>query len=212
VSFKAGLIVGAAIAGLQVLFGHGHFEYQHATLRGNPVLALAIPAVLVPLAIVWGWTWVSDHWSGRSTPRLLLYTLYTLGLVLGVAAEFPAEYLMFPPTDTVLSVSGFADRVVIGIAFALPVVALAAALYWAFGSGRVSIALPTLALSYFAGLSLALILPTLTMGTVAGTAAGHAWRSPGARTLIAILVVLLMLVGTFELPLAAAALLTRVAR
>ncbi len=205
-SFRRGLIVGAAIAGLQVLVGHGHFEYQRTTLTGNPVLAIAVPVVLIPLAIVWGWTWVSDHWSGRSTPRLLLYTL---GLVLGIAAEFPAEYLLFPPADAGLSLTGFVDRVVIGIAFAVPVVMLAAALYWAFGSGRVSIALPTLALSYFAGLTLALILPTLTMGTVAGTAAGHAWRSPGARTLIAILVILLMLVGTFELPLAAATLMTR---
>jgi len=42
------------------------------------------------------------------------------------------------------------------------------------------------------------------MGAVAGTAAGHAWREPGARALIVVLVVFIMLVAAVELPLAAA--------
>ena len=41
-------------------------------------------------------------------------------------------------------------------------------------------------------------------GAVAGTAAGHAWREPGARALIVVLVIFIMLIAAVELPLAAA--------
>ena len=46
--------------------------------------------------------------------------------------------------------------------------------------------------------------PKSRVGAVAGTAAGHAWREPGARTLIVVLVIFIMLVAAVELPLAAA--------
>ena len=198
-SLLRGVLVGAVIVGLQVAAGHVRLEYNKYSFAGNGTLALAVPALLLPLAIVWGWTWVSDRWSGRSGPRLLLYTV---GLVAVVASAFAIDYWVYPPEGTALSVATVADLTLVGWLFVLPVVAFAAMLYWAFASGRVSAKFPILALSYFAGLGLALVLPTLTMGAVAGTAAGHSWRSPGARTAIAFLVVLLMLVAIFELPLA----------
>jgi len=61
-----------------------------------------------------------------------------------------------------------------------------------------------LAIAYLIGLPLGLVFPPAAMGAVAGTAAGHAWREPGARALIVVLVIFLMLVAAVELPLAAA--------
>ena len=87
-----GLTFGMVIAGLYLLAGHVQIENTRFSFRGNSALALAVAAVLVPLAIVWGWTWVSDRWSGRSGPRLLLFTL---GLIVGTALAFPLDHLVF---------------------------------------------------------------------------------------------------------------------
>ena len=63
----------------------------------------------------------------------------------------------------------------------------------------VPVVLLPLAIGYVGGLFLALVLPTLTMGAVAGTAAGHSWQKPRARGAISFLAVLVLLVGVFEL-------------
>lgn len=202
-SLIAGLIAGLLIAGLYVLAGHFRIQTEQFTVSGNGTLALATASVLVPLAILWGWTWVSDRWSGRSGPRL---ALFTVGLVLATAAAFPL--------DSIVRASALPDRVVFdpsvsivavdGVLWIVPIVAIAAILYWLFGSGKLPVALPTLAFGYLIGLPLGLLFPPAAMGAVAGTAAGHAWREPGARTLIVILVIFVMLVAAVELPLAAA--------
>lgn len=199
-SLLRGLVAGLLIAGLQIAGGHAWLDYQHVSLHGNGLVAVAVPVFLLPLAIAWGWTWVSDRWSGRSGPRLLLFTL---GLVIGAASAFPVEYLLYPPAEGT-STATAVDHIALGVLFVLPVVALAALLYWAFASGRVSVSFGTLAIGYLGALGLALFLPTLTMGAVAGTAAGHSWQNPRARGAISFLVVLLMLVGVFEIPMAAA--------
>ena len=103
---------------------------------------------------------------------------------------------MFDPSVSIVAVDG--------ILWVLPIVAIAAILYWLFGSGKLPVGLPTLAFGYLIGLPLGLVFPPAAMGAVAGTAAGHAWREPGARTLIVVLVIFIMLVAAVELPLAAA--------
>lgn len=201
-SLIAGLVAGLIIAAIYLLAGHFRIETPQITISGNSTLALGLASVLVPLAILWGWTWVSDRWSGRSGPRLLLFNL---GLVLATAAAFPL--------DAVVTASG-PDRIVFdprisvnavdGVLWVLPVVAIAGILYWLFGSGKLPVGLPMLAIAYLVGLPLGLVFPPAAMGAVAGTAAGHAWREPGARALIVILVIFIMLVAAVELPLAAA--------
>jgi hypothetical protein len=202
VSFIAGLIAGFVIAALYVLAGHMRIETPQFVLSGDGALALATASVLVPLAILWGWTWVSDRWSGRSGPRLLLFNL---GLVLATAAAFPLDSIVrasapdrivFDPSVSIVAVDG--------VLWIVPIVAIAAILYWLFGSGKLPVGLPTLAFGYLIGLPLGLLFPPAAMGAVAGTAAGHAWREPGARTLIVVLVVFIMLIAAVELPLAAA--------
>jgi hypothetical protein len=200
VSIITGLIIGIVIAALQLVAGHADIEYQTLSLRGNGTLALAVPSILIPLAIVWGWTWVSDRWSGRSLPRLVLFTL---GLVFGAAAAAPLEAILSFSPDRIAFSGTLSDLAMSGAVFVLPVV-IAGILYWLFGSGKIPLSLPTLAFGYLVGLPLALVFPPAAMGTVAGTAAGHAWRSPGARTLIAMLVIVIMLIAMVELPLAAA--------
>jgi hypothetical protein len=198
----AGLIAGLLIAGIYLLAGHFRIETPQLSVSGNSTLAIGAASVLVPLAILWGWTWVSDRWSGRSGPRLLLFNL---GLVLAVAAAFPL--------DAVVTASGpnrivFDPRISVdavdGVLWVLPVVAIAGILYWLFGSGKLPVGLPMLAIAYLVGLPLSLVFPPAAMGAVAGTAAGHAWREPGARALIVVLVIVIMLVAAVELPLAAA--------
>ena len=201
-SLLAGLVAGVIIAAVYLLAGHFRIETPELTIAGNGTLALATASVLVPLAILWGWTWVSDRWSGRSGPRL---ALFTIGLALTTAAAFPL--------DSILSASA-PDRIVFdprvsivavdGVLWIVPVVAIAAILYWLFGSGKLPVGLPTLAFGYLIGLPLGLFFPPAAMGAVAGTAAGHAWREPGARLLIVVLVIFIMLIAAVELPLAAA--------
>jgi hypothetical protein len=202
VSLVAGLVAGVIIAALYLLAGHFRIETPQFTISGNGTLALATASVLVPLAILWGWTWVSDRWSGRSGPRLLLFTL---GLALTTAAAFPIDSILsasapdrivFDPSVSIVAVDG--------VLWIVPVVAIAAILYWLFGSGKLPVGLPTLALGYLIGLPLGLVFPPAAMGAVAGTAAGHAWREPGARALIVVLVIFIMLIAAVELPLAAA--------
>jgi len=204
VSLLAGLVAGVIIAAIYLLAGHFHIETPQLTISGNGTLALATASVLVPLAILWGWTWVSDRWSGRSGPRLLLFTL---GLALATAAAFPLDSILsasapdrivFDPSVSIVAVDG--------VLWIVPVVAIAAILYWLFGSGKLPVGLPTLALGYLIGLPLGLFFPPAAMGAVAGTAAGHAWREPGARALIVVLVIFIMLIAAVELPLAAATL------
>jgi hypothetical protein len=202
VSLLAGLIAGVLIALIYLLAGHFRIETPQFTVVGNGTLALATASVLVPLAILWGWTWVSDRWSGRSGPRLLFFTL---GLALATAAAFPLDSILsasapdrivFDPSVSIVAVDG--------VLWIVPVVAIAAILYWLFGSGKLPVGLPTLALGYLIGLPLGLFFPPAAMGAVAGTAAGHAWREPGARALIVVLVIFIMLIAAVELPLAAA--------
>ena len=201
-SLLAGLVAGVIIAAIHLLAGHFRIETPEFTVAGNGTLALATASVLVPLAILWGWTWVSDRWSGRSGPRLLLFTL---GLALTTAAAFPLDSILsasapdrivFDPSVSIVAVDG--------VLWIVPVVAIAAILYWLFGSGKLPVGLPTLALGYLIGLPLGLFFPPAAMGAVAGTAAGHAWREPGARALIVVLVIFIMLIAAVELPLEAA--------
>jgi len=198
----AGLIAGLVIAALYVLMGHFRIETPQLTVSGNSTLAIGTASVLVPLAILWGWTWVSDRWSGRSGPRLLLFNL---GLVLATAAAFPLDAVVTASgPDGIVFDPRISVNAVDGVLWVLPVVAIAAILYWLFGSGKLPVGLPMLAIAYLAGLPLGLFFPPAAMGAVAGTAAGHAWREPGARALIVVLVVFIMLVAAVELPLAAA--------
>ena len=203
-SLIAGLIAGLLIAALYVLTGHFRIETPQLTVSGNSTLALGTASVLVPLAILWGWTWVSDRWSGRSGPRLLLFNL---GLVLATAAAFPLDAVVTASVpDRIVFDPRISVDAVDGVLWVLPVVAIAGILYWLFGSGKLPVGGPMLAIAYLVGLPLGLVFPPAAMGAVAGTAAGHAWREPGARALIVVLVIFLMLVAAIELPLAAATL------
>jgi hypothetical protein len=198
----AGLIAGLVIAVLYVVAGHLRIETPQLTVSGNSTVALATASVLVPLAILWGWTWVSDRWSGRSGPRLLFFNL---GLVLATAAAFPLDAIVSASApDRIVFDPRISINAVDGVLWVLPVVAIAGILYWLFGSGKLPVGLPMLAVAYLAGLPLGLVFPPAAMGAVAGTAAGHAWREPGARALIVVLVIFIMLVAAVELPLAAA--------
>lgn len=193
-SALSGLLGGTAIAILEVVAKHLRVGVGSYTVSGS---AAAVPFVLVPLALFWGWTWASERWAGRARLRLILYTL---GLYVGLALVGPLDALVFAPelewSAFVAATSEVGTRTLL---FAMPA-AIAAIFYWAFRSKRLPTNRVTLALGYLIGPSLALLMPIVAVGTVAGTATGHAWQSPSARTPIAMLVVLLMLGVAFGAP------------
>ena len=89
-----------------------------------------------------------------------------------------------------------------GTIFVLVPAIIAAVIYLPLKSGRIPTNAIVLAIGYLIGLALLFFYPypMVTMGTVAGTAAGHAWTSPGAKTFIAILVIILMAIAVFGVP------------
>ena len=205
-SFIRGLIAGLLVAALQVVAAHSGLAYGPLSLRGDA--ALIVPIVLVPLCLLWGWTWVSDRWSGRSTPRMLSYTT---ALVFGAALAPIADRIAFADADAALTsfapsadltavVSAAPDLVGRSVTFLAPAVFIAAVLYWLFASRRLQAGFVTLTLGYLAALPFALVYPPVAMGAVGGTAAGHAWISPGARAPIGLLVVVLLVLSVLGPP------------
>ena len=199
-SFITGLIAGIVIAGAWVGLEHygslippiGPFAFS-----GNGAFAAA--EVLVPIAIFWGWSWVTNRWSGRS---LIPAILYTIGLALGVGVTVPIDAVFFPanPESTLAnSIPGLAATATI---FVLVPAIVAAVVYLPLKSGRIPTNVIVLAIGYLIGPVLLAFYPypMIAMGTVAGTAAGHAWKSPGAKTFIAILVILVMGLAIFGIP------------
>ncbi len=186
-SFVRGLVAGLLVAGLQVAAAHSGLSYGPFSLQGDG--AFVVPIVLVPLCILWGWTWVSDRWSGRSGPRMVSYTT---ALVFGAALASVIERVGFGDRDVASTVAAAPDLLGKGITFLAPAVAIAAVLYWLFASQRLRAGFVTLTLAYLVALPFALLYPPLAMGAVGGTAAGHAWVSPGSRAGIALLVMALM--------------------
>lgn len=159
--------------------------------------AVVVPFVLVPLALYWGWTWASERWAGRARLRLVLYTL---GLYAAITLVGPLDVLVFAPAIEVPAlVVATSDVAMTTLLFAMPAT-IAAVFYWAWRSERIPMNPLTLAFGYLIGPSLALLSPLVAVGTVAGTATGHAWRAPNARTPIAVLVLVLMAGVAFGVP------------
>lgn len=194
-SFVAGLIAGLFIAGVEVALEHYGPSFGPFSLSGNG--AFAAPAVLVPLMIFWGWSWVANRWSGRS---LLPTVLYTAGLYLGVGAVSPIDAVLFPQSEASTLMGSLPGLLLSGLVFVLPAALIAGALFWALKSDRLPTNALTLLVGYLVGLPFAVLVPMITMGTVAGVATGHAWQRPGARTMIALLVIVLMLIAVFGIP------------
>lgn len=193
-----GLITGIVIAGAGVALEHYGSVIPRIgpfALSGNGALAAA--EILVPIAIFWGWSWATNRWSGRS---LIPTTLYTLGLAVGVGIAVPIDAVFYPAnSDSTLS-NSIPGLVATGTIFVLLPAIVAAAIYLPLKAGRIPTNAIVLAVGYLIGLPLGPLYPMITMGTVAGTAAGHAWKSPGAKTFIAILVVILMGIAIFGIP------------
>lgn len=192
-SLIAGVFTGVTIAALELVAEHLRFAVGPFALSDS---APAVPFVLVPLALFWGWTWAAERWAGRSIPRLVLFTT---GLYVPVALVGVIDGYVFGPAELVAFAATVPDLLIRRLVLVAPVT-IAAALYWLFATKRLPMNALTLAVGYLAGSALALFSPLVAMGTVAGTAAGHAWLSPNARTTIAFFVLALLLAAAFGLP------------
>jgi hypothetical protein len=215
VSFIAGLVWGAVIAALTVASEHYGPSFGRLALNGNG--ALAIPAVLIPLAIYWGYNWVANRWSGRS---LLPSVAFVAGLWIGSGLVGPADAVLYPQGPESTLVNAIPGVLFTGAIFVLPVALVGGGLYWLLKSERFPAGAIVLLLLYLIGLALtaapvlsaavpflgavSFIGPVLGGGVIAGTAAGHAWRRGRGGWGLGLLVLVLMLVGVLGAPYVAA--------
>src|SRR5438876_1059704 len=134
-SFITGLMAGILIAaGFAALEHYGSLipPVGPFALSGNG--ALAATEILVPIAILWGWSWATNRWSGRS---LIPTTLYTIGLALGVGAAVPIDAVFFPATAGSTLASAIPGLVATGTIFVLVPAIIAAVIYLPLKSGRI---------------------------------------------------------------------------
>jgi hypothetical protein len=199
-SFLAGLVWGVIIAAATVALEHygPSSEPLGMSLRGNG--AIAIPVLLVPLAIFWGWSWLANAYSGRSA---LPIAAYTLALFLGVSLIGPADAYFFPQNDAGLGVNDLLGGLFQGALFVGFVAIIAAPIYWVLRS-RIGQSRILIWLLYLVSLAIAAFVPgfgtIVAGGVVAGVASGHAWQRQGGRTFIAIVVIVIMAIAVFVIP------------
>jgi hypothetical protein len=199
-TFLAGLVWGVLIAAATVALEHygPSSDPLGISLRGNG--ALAIPVVLVPLAIFWGWSWIANAYAGRS---IVPSAIYTLALLVGVGLSVPADAFFFPQNSAELSVNDFLGGLYQGVLFVGFMAIIAAPIYWVLRS-RIGQSRILIWLLYLVSLAIAAFVPGfggfIAGGLVAGVASGHAWQRQGGRTFIAIVVLVLMLIAVFVIP------------
>jgi hypothetical protein len=198
--FLAGLIWGLLIAATTVALEHyGPSNDQlHISLAGNG--AVAAPEILVPLAIFWGWSWIANAYAGRSVVPI---AAYTLALFLGVSAIGPADAYFFPQGGAALSANDVLAGLLQGVLFVGFVAVVAAPIYWVLRS-RIGQSRVLIWLLYLVSLAIAAFVSgfgtIVAGGVVAGVANGHAWQRQGARTFIAIVVIVTMVLAVFAIP------------
>jgi MFS family permease len=197
--FLAGLVFGLVVAAATVILEHygPSSDQLGLSLSGNG--AIAVPEVLVPVGIFWGWSWIANAYSGRS---LLPIAAYTLGLLLGVSAIGPADAYFFPQSDAGLTVNAFLGGLFQGCLFVGLAALIAAPIYWLLRS-RVGENRILIWIGYLASLAIAFVpfFGTLVAGgIVAGVASGHAWQRQGGRTVIAIIAIVIMVLAVFGIP------------
>jgi hypothetical protein len=200
VSFLAGLIFGLLIAAATVALEHygPSSDPLHLSLSGNG--AIAAPEMLAPLAIFWGWSWIANAYAGRS---LVPIAAYTVALLLGVSAIGPADAYFFPQNGAGVSVSDILAGLFQGSLFVGFMAVIAAPIYWVLRS-RIGASRVLIWLLYVVSLAIAAFIPLfgtiVAGGLVAGVASGHAWQRQGARTFIAIVVIVIMALAVFGIP------------
>jgi hypothetical protein len=198
--FLPGLIWGLLIAAATVALEHygPSSEPLHISLSGNG--AIAVPVVVVPLAIFWGWSSIANAYAGRSVVPI---AIYTLALLLGVSAIGPADAFFFPQNGAALSANDFIGGLFQGCLFVGFVAVVAAPIYWVLRS-RIGQSRILIWLLYLVALAIAAFVQgfgtIVAGGVVAGVASGHAWQRQGGRTFIAIVVIVIMLLAVFGIP------------
>jgi hypothetical protein len=198
--FLAGLIWGLLIAAATVALEHygPSSDPLHISLSGNG--AIAAPAILVPLAIFWGWSWIANAYAGRS---VIPIASFTLALLLGVSVIGPADAFFFPQNGAALSINDLIGGLLQGCLFVGFVAVIAAPIYWVLRS-RIGQSRILIWLLYVVSLAIAAFVPgfgtIVAGGVVAGVACGHAWQRQGGRTFVGIIVIVVMVLAVFVIP------------
>ena len=199
--FITGLIWGVLIAAGTVALEHygPSIDALRISLSGNG--AIAVPAMFVPLAIFWGWSWIANAYAGRSVVPM---AAYTLALLLGVSLIGPTDAFFFPQSGSAqLGVNQLLAGLFQGILFVGFVAIVAAPIYWVLRS-RVGTSRILIWALYLVSLAIAGFVPgfgtIVAGGLVAGVASGHAWQRQGGRSFVAIIVIVIMFLAVFGIP------------
>ena len=190
-AIAAGYLAGLLVSVAAVLLEHSRVGFGDYVLYGNG--ALIVPAVLVPWALYWGWTWV----LGRGGEALEI-AAFTAGLYFGVGMIVVLDTLFYPQQLGL----GLADAVpgflLTGTIYVVPVSLLAALAYWLFASGRVALGAATLFGAAFIA-ALLVIVYWIGLGILAGLTVDVARREPSRRVAVGI-ALLVLLVFVANLP------------
>lgn len=198
-AFVAGLVAGTAIGAASRSVETSRIAFGPYALYGNG--ALAIPAVLGPVAIFAGWAWLMRALPAATLPM----ALYVIGLDLGGGLGYAllAGQGFFPP----MIVMGF------GI-FLVPTAVIAALTIWVLRRTSLAASTRALAIAFVGSAVLFAIPPLAFFGGFGGSgipvgaglvAARHA--SSAAAVAVGVAVALLAVVQVFALPILAAPLL-----
>ena len=199
--FITGLIWGVLIAAGTVALEHygPSIDALRISLSGNG--AIAVPAMFVPLAIFWGWSWIANAYAGRSVVPM---AAYTLALLIGVSLIGPTDAFFFPQSGSAqLGVNQLLAGLFQGVLFVGFVAIVAAPIYWVLRS-RVGTSRILIWALYLVSLAIAAFVPgfgtIVAGGLVAGVASGHAWQRQGGRSFVAIIVIVIMFLAVFGIP------------
>lgn len=188
-----GLIFGLAIGFTTRIVETSRIAFGPYALYGNG--ALAVPAVLVPIALFAGWTALL---RGRGDAPVGAMALFVVGIYAGLGLA-PA----------LLGLTTLQGLFFLGALFVLPPALLATVTVALFRTGRLPTTAPTLSAAFLLGVFLPAIPPLApfasfgTAGISAGAAtiAASRTRSASIALMLGFALALLVLVQTFAVPL-----------
>ena len=183
-----GYLAGTLISVAAVLLEHSTIGFGEYVLYGNG--ALVVPAIVVPWALYWGWTWL----LGRGGEALEM-ALFVAGLYFGIGMIAVLDTVLFPQQPGLGIVDALPGFLLTGTIYVIPTSLLAAAAYWLFASGRLVLGAATLFVAAFVA-ALLVIVYWIGLGILAGLTVDVARREPRRRVAVGVaLFVLLVFVA-----------------
>jgi hypothetical protein len=183
----AGYVAGLIVALLTVSAEHSRIAFGSYALSGNG--AIIVLAVLAPVALYPGWTWL----LARAGDRRLEAALYTVGLHFGIGMLSVLEVMLYPQSTDATLLGAAPGFLFTGTLFVIPAALLAATTLWLIRSGRLTVTPLTAAFGVVIAGLLALLFGA-GLGILSGGAVALALERPERRVTIGIVLLVLCIV------------------